>query len=328
MGIAPGITEAKNRQIRESIFDFFLSRSRLLSGTDAILFLKPTFPRSANRATALGVSSFVWASILNPEFNRNQVVAEREKWQVDGGHVYTDDRRIEMLKRFFSEVGHILVGSDLAHRSYSESDFPTGTVSLIDGNFAVDLESFSPSSRETKDSTFRAFHVSQMNIIKGVGYLLSAWSKANLESAELVLVGSMEPGMTELCRQMAVSSLRIEGFAQDVGAQLSQADVFISPSVADLHPYTVLEAMASGVPVIVSDRCGISSAVDHGKNGFVYPYADSDKLAEHLRWCRENPEELARMGKSAREKAMRYTLKNFSNSLLNKIDRLSEETGR
>ncbi|MDE0885675.1 MAG: glycosyltransferase family 4 protein [Myxococcota bacterium] len=323
LAMSPGMTEAKRRRIRESLFDFFLSRSSLLRDADAILFLKPTFPQSASRATALGVPSFVWASILSPDFNRDQVITERQKWNIDGGQAYTDGRRIETLKQFFARVGHILVGSRLAHRSYSESDMPAGKISLIEGNFAVDLESFSPSPRKATDSTFRVIHVSQMNIIKGIGYLLSAWSKANLDSAELVLVGSMEPEIAELCRRMEVPSLRTEGFAQDVSAQLSQADVFVSPSVADLHPYTVLEAMACGVPVIVSDQCGISSAVDHGQNGFVYPYADTDKLATHLRWCRENPEELAIMGNAAREKALQYTMENFSNSLLCEIDRIN-----
>jgi glycosyltransferase involved in cell wall biosynthesis len=322
--LRPGLPEPDKRRIRESLFDFFLSRSSVLRDADAVLFLKPAFPRSASIAAELGIPSFAWASILRPEFNRDQVLAEREKWNVDGGRAYTDSRRIETLKHFFSRVGHILVGSRVAHRSYSDSDIPTAPVSLIEENFAVDLEDFAPSPRDATDSTFRVIHVSQMNIIKGIGYLLSAWSTAKLNSAELTLVGSMEAGVRELCERMDVPSLRIKGFAQDVPAQLSQADVFVSPSVADLHPYTVLEAMASGIPVIVSDRCGVSCAVDHGENGFVYPYADSDALAGHLSWCRENPKELARMGLAAREKALQYSMDRFSESLINEIDRLFE----
>lgn len=319
-----GVSESSKRRIRESLFDFFLSRSGLLKRADAVLFLKPAFPRTASRAAKLGIPSFVWASILDPEFNRDQVLAERERWNIDGGWGYTDGRRIETLKRFFSQVEHILVGSRVAYQSYSDSDIRCGSISLIEGNFAVDLEAFSPSPKEATDSVFRVIHISQMNIIKGIGYLLDAWSKAKLESAELVLVGSMEPGLAELCRRMAVPSLRITGFTPDVAAHLSQADLFVSPSVADLHPYTVLEAMATGIPVIVSDRCGISSAVDHGKNGFVYPYADSDALANHLRWCRKNPEELKKMGAAAREKALRYTQRQFAESVIREIDRCTE----
>jgi glycosyltransferase involved in cell wall biosynthesis len=317
-----GFNEPDKRRIRESLFDFFLSRSSVLRDADAVLFLKPTFPRSASRAAKLGTPSLAWASILCPEFNRDQVLAEREKWNVDGGPTYTDSRRIETLKRFFSNVGHILVGSELARQSYSDSDIPTAPISLIEENFAVDLKNFAPSSKAATDSTFRVIHVSQMNIIKGIGYLLSAWSTAKLDSAELILVGSMESGVRELCERMDVSSLRIEGFAHDVPAQLSQADVFVSPSVADLHPYTVLEAMACGIPVIVSDRCGVSCAVDHGENGFVYPYADSDALAGHLSWCRKNPKELSRMGIAARKKALQYNIDRCSESLISEMDRL------
>ena len=63
-----------------------------------------------------------------------------------------------------------------------------------------------------------------------------------------------------------------------------KASVFISLSVSDAGPYTVLEAMACEVPIIVSDHCGVSELIDNGVDSIVYRYDDIDKLASQLKW--------------------------------------------
>lgn len=62
-------------------------------------------------------------------------------------------------------------------------------------------------------------------------------------------------------------------------------DVFISTSYIDPHPLVVSEAMVSGTPPILSDRCGnwgYSDTVRHRYNGLVYPYGKVDALAEAI----------------------------------------------
>ncbi|HIF06165.1 MAG TPA: glycosyltransferase [Gemmatimonadetes bacterium] len=314
------LSDSTLRRLRETLFDFFLSRSGIMRHSDTVLFLKPAFPRSADRASKAGIQSWVWASILHPHFNRDRILEEREKWRVTGGQAYTDPRRITALERFFSRVDHILVGSSLARRSYLDHGIPEGSVSLLEQTFAIDLRAFEPPMAPHEGEIFRVLHVSQMNLIKGIGYLLTAWSKLRLDSAELVLVGSMEPGIIDLCERLAPPSTRVTGFTRNVARHYAEADVFVSPSAADLHPYTVLEAMASGIPVIVSNQCGISAAVDHGRNGFVYPHDDCEALAGHIRWCQDNPIELRKMGLAAREKARNFDQENFAENLIRAID--------
>jgi len=62
-------------------------------------------------------------------------------------------------------------------------------------------------------------------------------------------------------------------------------DVFVVTSWIDPHPLVVSEAMASGTPPILSDRCGnwgYSDTVRHRYNGLVYPCGDADALASRL----------------------------------------------
>jgi glycosyltransferase involved in cell wall biosynthesis len=321
LGFTSRFAGLNERRLRESVFDYFLSKSKRLRSAEAVLFLKPAFPRSASCSASRGIPSFVWASILHPRFNRNEVLEEREIWNAEGGFAYTDEKRIGNLEKFFRSVDHVLVGSRVARQSFVTGGVEEEKLHLLAGTFAIDCDRFAPEEGNRGDRVFRALHVSQMNLIKGVGYLLDAWSKLQLDSAELVLVGTMEAGVKGIYERIAPPHTRIEGFIDDLSPYYGEADVFISPSVADLHPYTVLEAMASGIAVIVSNRCGISEVVDQGVNGFVYPYDDADSLAEHIRWCYDHPEELIQMGIAARESALLCERSHFAGKVIAEMDR-------
>jgi glycosyltransferase involved in cell wall biosynthesis len=82
----------------------------------------------------------------------------------------------------------------------------------------------------------------------------------------------------------------------------AMADVFVLPSLDDPRATVVNEAMASGLPVIITDRCGpIADIVQHGDNGFVFAPGDVQTLAGHLDALAADPELRARMARRSRE---------------------------
>lgn len=318
------------RRLRETIFDFFLSHSRPLRTADSILFLKPAFPRSARMASRIQTPTFVWASILHPRFNQKAVLDERAVWNVGGGQAYTDEERIERLSRFFYTVDHILVGSELAQRSFVPHREDREPPVLLRGTFSVDCERFQPQEPDTaQPHPFRVLHASHMNLIKGVGYLLDAWCRLDLAQAELQLAGPIEPELNPILQRFPSASIRTLGFVSDTPGLFRQADLFVSPSVADLHPYTVLEAMASGLPVLVSDRCGLSTLIEEGVQGFVYPHDDPQALAGHIRWFYDHPEACRTLGAEARRTALDCSRDSFFRSVMTEIDgRLQRDNTR
>src|SRR5436190_23125800 len=64
----------------------------------------------------------------------------------------------------------------------------------------------------------------------------------------------------------------------------------------------LLEAMASGLPVIGTDRTGAPDLVTPGREGFIVPARNVDALREAILWCYQHPDEAAVMGKDARAK--------------------------
>jgi len=84
---------------------------------------------------------------------------------------------------------------------------------------------------------------------------------------------------------------RFLGFLKDEYSTVlvyNAADVFVSPSLADNLPTTVLESLSCGTPVTGFDVGGIPDMIDHRKNGYLAKYRDSEDLANGIRFCLEN----------------------------------------
>jgi len=87
-------------------------------------------------------------------------------------------------------------------------------------------------------------------------------------------------------------------------------DVFVLPSVSRLEAFGIvaLEAMASEVPVIVSDIPGVRDVIVEGKNGLLAEPMNSEDLAGKIRTLLENPDMAERMGKNGRKRVLeRFT---------------------
>ena len=92
--------------------------------------------------------------------------------------------------------------------------------------------------------------------------------------------------------------------------ELHKADLFVFPSYSDSWGMAVIEAMASGLPVIVSENTGAKDAVTNDC-GFVIPIDDADALADKVLYFYNNRAEIERMGRNASKKAQKYTWDNY-----------------
>lgn len=152
------------------------------------------------------------------------------------------------------------------------------------------------SSRETWRLPERYFlYVGRLAPEKNLRALIDAFARYRAKGGELslVLVGA-GPEAECLRRQAAATGLSAEVLfaglkdTQDIGPYYAFADWFVLPSWLDPWGLVVNEAMAAGLPVIVSGRCGCSDdLVEEGKNGFVFDPARADSLASALLRTRE-----------------------------------------
>lgn len=107
----------------------------------------------------------------------------------------------------------------------------------------------------------------------------------------------------------------------------AHAGCFIHPSRAEPWGLVVNEAMASGLPVLVSRRCGCAAdLVDEGRNGFTFDPADVDTLSEQMSDIAGGKLSSTEMGEAGRQKIACYSPASFATGLLS-ASRIAREDG-
>ena len=98
-------------------------------------------------------------------------------------------------------------------------------------------------------------------------------------------------------------SIMFIGNCKDVGDYLQAADIYVNPTLDEGFGIAVVEAMLSGVPVVLSDRGAHPELMIQGQSGFLYPGGNSQALAAQLNLLVGNPELRKRVGMEARRHA-------------------------
>ena len=106
------------------------------------------------------------------------------------------------------------------------------------------------------------------------------------------------------------------GFQKDIPLFLSGVDIYVSPTLREGLSISILEAMAAGLPIVVSSIPPNMELIENGINGLVFPPQDPEALGEALIRFIESPELAESCGKAAKKKA----LEEFT------IDRMFDET--
>jgi glycosyltransferase involved in cell wall biosynthesis len=148
---------------------------------------------------------------------------------------------------------------------------------------------------------------------KGIYYLAEAFDKVlqAMPEVRLTVAGCIEP--EERVRRCFASAsqaaLEVWPFVAraEISSMYAEHEIFVLPSLMEGMPLVLLEAMASGMPVITTESSGMTDVVEHSHDGlFVIP-GDADSLAMAIiRLCRD-PELRLRLGDAAQEKMKRYT---------------------
>ncbi|HEY1612443.1 MAG TPA: glycosyltransferase family 4 protein [Rhizomicrobium sp.] len=308
------------RRLRESLLDGAFEDAVARDGAATYLFMKPAFLRTSRRLKASGRRLVALATTLHPRFNLEAVEEEERRTALRVRSAYTDRRRVRRLSDFYATMDEILVPSRLAQASFAQFGESPPQLRFIGNEMVVDIAKFAPGEQRAREDSFLVLHLSQMTLIKGIGFLLEAWKRLDLPQARLVLAGSMDANVATLVRRAGLKNVEVLGHVVNPAPLFRMADVFVSPSISDSMPGTVFEAMASGVAPIVSDRCGAAESVRHGENGFVYPFDAPDKLAQHIAWCHAHREHVRGLGTRARQSIVERPASRFADTVIDVLE--------
>ncbi len=141
----------------------------------------------------------------------------------------------------------------------------------------------------------------QRTLIRALAHIFRE-SPMHRHSLRCILVGD---GPERVALEQCIAELELgdrvwlAGDREDIPALLACMDVFVLPSLGEGISNTVLEAMATGLPVIATRVGGNPELVEHGVSGLLVPVGDAEALAQAVRELVDDPARCEQMGRAA-----------------------------
>lgn len=193
--------------------------------------------------------------------------------------------------------------------SYAQKTFLRAGISadrLVTVPMGVDPERFVP--RRGGKPQKRALFVGRLELLKGVPYLLSAFCK--LKEGELWLAGPVLEEIRPVLDRATAGCTRIRVLGEvpkeNLPALYQEVDVLVFPSLNDAFGLVLLEAMASGLPVIATDHSAGADLVTHEKDGFLVPIRHAEAIETYLERLFASEDQRRQMGQEARAKVVAH----------------------
>jgi len=229
-------------------------------------------------------------------------------------------RKYALLRRLLSPLidAYIVLSHDLQQYLVEKVRVPLQKITTIPNG--VDIDRFRPVTSRERLALPERFAGKDNIIIGSVGRMEGVKDQLNLVRAFIQLVsqypaGSVNPRLVmigdgtlrEPARQLLWQAglddtAWLPGTRDNIPELLQNMDVFVLPSLAEGISNTILEAMATALPIVATDVGGNGELVEHGRTGFLVPRGDPAALAEAIRRYIDDPALRRAHGSAARER--------------------------
>ena len=225
---------------------------------------------------------------------------------------YYQAARWTMERRAVTRACHIIMPSRSTQQEFvAEYGLPSGRTSLV--YLGIDLQRFN--ALQTRSDARQKLglgtgdqvllYVGFSTARKGVVYLAEALRLAR-SPARLLMVGKWEPGYLQRFLERlgdAQQRAHVVGYVPDaeLGAYYAAADVFVSPTLLEGFGIPLVEAMATGLPVITTTGGAAAEVV--GEGGITVSPADSQALASAIERVLGDPELRQQLGRNGQRRA-------------------------
>ena len=237
------------------------------------------------------------------------------------------NRSLQRVRRLYAPFVHRYVALSMDLQRYLVGRVGIQAQRITQIYNGVDTTRFSPAPGGPVALPGCPFAAPEHWLVGSVGRLQGVKDPLNLARA-FVLALQTEPGLRQRLRLVMVGDgpLRAEaqallsvagvadlawlpGERRDVAEVMRAMNCFVLPSLGEGISNTILEAMASGLPVLATDVGGNAELVAHGRTGAIVPAADSQALAKVLLTWASQPEHAAALGTEGRREAQaRFSL--------------------
>jgi glycosyltransferase involved in cell wall biosynthesis len=238
----------------------------------------------------------------------------------------------------FCEAMNLVISPSAGMANVLRAMNVTSPIAIIPNG--VDLQSFyaaEPLSRADFGFTAKdilLIYTGRLASEKNLIFLLQAFSgvaKA-IDNVNLILVGGgprqYEAELLEITSNLDIGSrVRFTGMVtyESLPSYLAMCDVFITASITEVHPLSVIEGLAAGLPVMGIASPGVSDTVEDGMTGFIASDDLAAFTAKLTRLCLD-PDLRKRMGAAARQASTHYAIERTTRIMLDHYERLVNGT--
>jgi glycosyltransferase involved in cell wall biosynthesis len=200
------------------------------------------------------------------------------RWPIESSWLNDWQRRKALQEYEMADV--IQVASDYSLQTFLERGLPAHKLRRWRPSTHP---RFRPGAVRPEDGLFRIVYVGALSVAKGTPVLIEALQQLPRANLELTLVGGYGTrAMRRYLEAAMARDPRIRIAPGDPLPHLQRADVLVHPSYQDGFAYAPLEALACGVPVIVSEDTGMKEHVQPGHNGWIVPTGSSEAIVDLL----------------------------------------------
>jgi glycosyltransferase involved in cell wall biosynthesis len=231
------------------------------------------------------------------------------------------ERKLRWRKRIELELADLIICcSELARRSYLAAGIPS--CRLVVNSPGVEVDLFKPGNEASRTGPTKFVFVGTASRRKGFDILLEAFrlTCSVFPSAELHVIGDPKPA----CRFMGYSSDKIVMHGKRSRRELAQVlgvmDCLVLPSRIEAFGMVVVEALAAGVPAIVTPQVGAAEIIVAGENGWIVPVNSAVALSKQMSLCCTEPSLAREMRPNCIASAARHRWVDYRKRTLSIID--------
>jgi glycosyltransferase involved in cell wall biosynthesis len=160
---------------------------------------------------------------------------------------------------------------------------------------------------------------------KGLSYFLEAVGSLPQQELEVLICGhhAVDQAVIE---SSGIRSIRVlRGLPRtELTRVMRSCDLFILPSLAEGFGHVILEAMASGLPVLTTPNTCAPDVLREGEHGFTVPIRNARALADCIKWGRQHRVDLHRMGMAASAQSRTFTWERFRRGIASAYAEMAE----
>src|SRR5436190_530638 len=172
------------------------------------------------------------------------------------------------------------------------------------------------SVRSETGGPLRVLFAGSMTQRKGLADLFAAIKLLGRTDVELIVMGAAIAPIEFYRKQLPQFRYEAPRPHGEVLQLMQSSDVFVLPSIVEGRALVQQEALACGLPLIVTKNAGGEDLIEEGRTGFLVPIRSPEKLAEKIEWFADHRSALPAMRESAQAKAAAYTWQRYGEKVV------------